>query len=85
MALENLSYLIAILGSVAGATFFISKKLVCSERASDKALETCVELEKLIEKETAHADEIHRHLFDKIDEIKNIFSSKIFRSKLKGN
>ena len=76
MALENLSYLIAILGSVAGATFFISKKLVCAERASDKALETCVELEKLIEKETAHADEIHRHLFDKIDEIKNILHQK---------
>ena len=47
--LENLSYLIAIIGSIAGATFFISKKMVCSERASDKALETCVELEKLIE------------------------------------
>ena len=76
MALENLSYLIAILGSVAGATFFISKKLVCAERASDKALETCTELEKLIEKETAHSDEIHRHLFVKIDEIKNILLQK---------
>ena len=76
MALENLSYLIAILGSVCGATFFISKKLVCAERASDKALETCAELEKLIEKETTHSDEIHRHLFDKIDEIKNILLSK---------
>ena len=70
--LENLSYLVAIIASIAGATFFISKKMVCSERASDKALETCAELEKLIEKETAHADDIHRHLFDKIDEIKNI-------------
>ena len=74
--LENLSYLIAILGSVAGATFFISKKLVCSERASDKALETCEELEKLIEKESEHADDIHRHLFNKIDEIKNILLSQ---------
>ena len=70
--LENLSYLIAIIGSIVGATFFISKKLVCSERASDKALETCNELERLIEKESEHADDIHRHLFDKIDEIKNI-------------
>ena len=50
--------------------------MVCSERASDKALETCVELEKLIEKETDHADEIHRILFDKIDEIKNILLKK---------
>ena len=74
--LENLSYLIAIICSVAGATFFISKKMVCSERASDKALETCVELEKLIEKETAHAADIHRILFDKIDEIKNILLQK---------
>ena len=55
--LENLSYLIAILGSVAGATFFISKKLVCAERAADKALKTCDELEELIEKETKYADE----------------------------
>ena len=74
--LENLSYLIAILGSVAGATFFIYKKLVCSERASDKALETCNELERLIEKESEHADDIHRHLFNKIDEIKNILLSQ---------
>lgn len=70
--LEEISFLVAILASICGATFFISKKLVCSERASDKALETCEELEKLIEKETKHADEIHRILFDKIDEIKNI-------------
>ena len=74
--LENLSYLIAIIGSIVGATFFISKKLVCSERASDKALETCEELEKLIEKESEHADDIHRHLFNKIDEIKNILLSQ---------
>ena len=74
--LEDISYLIAIVGSIAGATFFISKKLVCSERASDKALETCVELEKMIDKETKHADDIHRHLFDKIDEIKNILLRK---------
>jgi len=74
--LEDISYLIAIVGSIAGATFFISKKLVCSERASDKALETCVELEKMIDKESQHADEIHRILFDKIDEIKNILLRK---------
>ena len=74
--LENISYLIAILGSICGATFFISKKLVCSERASDKALETCAELEKMIDKETEHSDEIHRRLFDKIDEIKNILLKK---------
>ena len=74
--LEDLSFLIAILGSICGATFFISKKLVCSERASDKALETCEELEKMIDKESQHADEIHRILFDKIDEIKNILLRK---------
>ena len=74
--LEDISYLIAIVGSIAGATFFISKKLVCSERASDKALETCEELEKMIDKESQHADEIHRILFDKIDEIKNILLKK---------
>jgi len=74
--LENLSYLVAIIGSIVGATFFISKKLVCSERASDKALETCNELERLIEKESEHADDIHRHLFNKIDEIKNILLSQ---------
>ena len=74
--LENLSYLVAIIGSIVGETFFISKKLVCSERASDKALETCNELERLIEKESEHADDIHRHLFNKIDEIKNILLSQ---------
>ena len=74
--LENLSYLVAIIGSIVGATFFIYKKLVCSERASDKALETCNELERLIEKESEHADDIHRHLFNKIDEIKNILLSQ---------
>ena len=74
--LEDISYLLAIVGSIAGATFFISKKLVCSERASDKALETCEELEKMIDKESQHADEIHRILFDKIDEIKNILLKK---------
>ena len=45
--LENLSYLIAIISAICGATFFISKKLVCAERASDKALETCAELEEM--------------------------------------
>ena len=74
--LEDISYLIAIVASIAGATFFISKKLVCAERASDKALETCEELEKMIDKETKHADDIHRHLLDKIDEIKNILLRK---------
>ena len=74
--LEDISYLIAIVASIAGATFFISKKLVCAQRASDKALETCSELEKMIDKETKHADDIHRHLFDKIDEIKNILLRK---------
>ena len=76
MILEDLSFLIVILGSICGATFFISKKLVCSERASDKALETCEELEKMIDKESQHADEIHRILFDKIDDIKNILLKK---------
>ena len=33
-------------------------------------------LEKMIDKETKHADDIHRHLFDKIDEIKNILLRK---------
>ena len=74
--LENISYVGAIIGSICGATFFISKKLVCSERASDKALETCEDLEKLIDKEIKHSDEIHRILFDKIDEIKNILLKK---------
>ena len=32
--------------------------------------------EKMIEKETKHADEIHRILFDKIDDIKNILLKK---------
>ena len=79
--LENLSYLIAILGSVAGATFFISKKLVCAERAADKALKTCEELEELIEKETKYADENHRRLYDKIDEIKAIMLKNKIRDK----
>ena len=74
--LENISYLIAIISAICGATFFISKKLVCAERASDTALETCEELEKMIDKESKHADDIHRHLFDKIDEIKNILLRK---------
>jgi len=76
MTLENLSYLIAIISAICGATFFISKKLVCAERASDKALETCEELEKMIRRETKHADDIHTRLFDKIDEIKAILLNK---------
>ena len=79
MILENLSFLVAIVGSIAGATFFISKKLVCAERAADKALKTCDELADLIEKETKYADENHRRLYDKIDEIKAIIlKNKIF-------
>ena len=34
------------------------------------------DLEKMIDKESQHADEIHRILFDKIDEIKNILLRK---------
>jgi len=79
MILENLSFLVAIISSIAGATFFISKKLVCAERAADKALKTCEELADLIEKETKYADENHRRLYDKIDEIKAIIlKNKIF-------
>ena len=74
--LENLSYLIAIISAICGATFFISKKLVCAERASDKALETCAELEEMIKQETKHSNDIHNRLFDKIDEIKNILLKK---------
>jgi hypothetical protein len=81
MILENLSFLVAIVGSIAGATFFISKKLVCTERAADKALKTCDELADLIEKETKYADENHRRLYDKIDEIKAIMLKNKIKDK----
>ena len=79
--LENVSYLIAIVGSVAGAAYFIGRKLVCAERTAERALATCEELEKMIHKETKHADENHRRLYDKIDELKAIMLKNKIRDK----
>ena len=70
--LENLSYIIAIIGSISGATWFISKKLTCAERNSNLAMTRIAELEQQIIDETKSADAHHQRLYDKIDELKSI-------------
>jgi len=68
--LENLSYIVAIVGSIAGCSFFISKKLTCAERNSNLAMSKIAELEQQIIAETKSADAHHQRLYDKIDELK---------------
>ncbi len=74
--LENLSYIVAIVGSIAGASFFISKKLTCAERNSNLAMTKIAELEQQIINETRSADDHHRRMYDKIDELKDLIMSK---------
>ena len=74
--LENLSYIIAIVSSIAGATWFISKKLTCAERNSNLAMNKIAELEQQIVEETKSADDHHRRMYDKIDELKSLIMSK---------
>lgn len=74
--LENLSYIIAIVTSIAGATWFISKKLTCAERNSNLAMTKIAELEQQIVSETKSADDHHRRMYDKIDELKDLIMSK---------
>ena len=74
--LENLSYIIAIVTSIAGATWFISKKLTCAERNSNLAMNKIEELEEQIIEETRSADDHHRRMYDKIDELKDLIMSK---------
>lgn len=74
--LENLSYIVAIVGSIAGASFFISKKLTCAERNSNLAMTKIAELEQQIVNETKSADDHHRRMYDKIDELKDLIMSK---------
>ena len=69
--LENLSYIVAIVGSIAGASFFISKKLTCAERNSNLAMNKIAELEAQFIEETKRADEHHQRLYDKIDDVKS--------------
>jgi len=75
--LENLSYIIAIVTSIAGATWFISKKLTCAERNSNLAMTKIAELESQIIEETKSADDHHRRMYDKIDELKTLIMQKI--------
>ena len=75
--LENLSYIIAIIGSISGATWFISKKLTCAERNSNLAMAKIAELESQIIEETKSADDHHRRMYDKIDELKTLIMQKI--------
>ena len=70
--LENISYIIAIVTSIAGATWFISKKLTCAERNSNLAMTKIAELEQQIIDETKSADGHHQRLYDKIDELKSL-------------
>ena len=74
--LENLSYIIAIVTSIAGATWFISKKLTCAERNSNLAMNKIKELEEQIIEETRSADNHHRRMYDKIDELKSLIMSR---------
>tara|TARA_R110002020_G_scaffold8222_2_gene33403 strand:+ start:194 stop:418 length:225 start_codon:yes stop_codon:yes gene_type:complete len=70
--LENLSYIIAIVTSIAGATWFISKKLTCAERNSNLAMTKIAELEQQMINETKSADNHHKRMYDKIDELKDL-------------
>ena len=70
--LENLSYIIAIVTSIAGATWFISKKLTCAERNSNLAMTKIAELEQQMINETISADNHHKRMYDKIDELKDL-------------
>jgi|TARA_R100000458_G_C8166443_1_gene168537 hypothetical protein len=74
--LENISYIIAIVSSIAGATWFISKKLTCAERNSNLAMNKIAELEQQFVDETKSADLHHKRLYDKIDELKDILINK---------
>ena len=70
--LENLSYILAIVSSIAGATWFISKKLTCAERSANLAMSKIADLEQQIVDETIRADDSHKRLYDKIDDLKSI-------------
>tara|TARA_B100000029_G_C17494383_1_gene930295 strand:+ start:828 stop:1055 length:228 start_codon:yes stop_codon:yes gene_type:complete len=74
--LENLSYIIAIVGSISGAAFFLGKKLTCAERNSTLAMNKIAELEQQIVDETKSADRHHARIYDKIDELKDILLKK---------
>ena len=74
--LENLSYIAAIVTSIGAATWFISKKLTCAERNSNLAMTKIAELEQQIVSETKSADDHHRRMYDKIDELKDFIMSK---------
>tara|TARA_R110002020_G_scaffold64430_4_gene170954 strand:+ start:443 stop:676 length:234 start_codon:yes stop_codon:yes gene_type:complete len=74
--LENISYIIAIIGSISGATWFISKKLTCAERNSNLAMSKIAEIEQKVMQETNAADDHHRRMYDKIDELKSLILSK---------
>ncbi len=75
--LENVSYIIAIVSSIGAATWFISKKLTCAERNSNLAMAKIAELEQQIVEETKSADDHHRRMYDKIDELKTLIMQKI--------
>ncbi len=74
--LENLSYIIAIVSSIGAATWFISKKLTCAERNSNLAMAKIAELEQQIVEETKSADDHHRRMYDKIDELKTLILNR---------
>ena len=74
--LENLSYIIAIVSSIGAATWFISKKLTCAERNSNLAMAKIAELEQQIVEETKSADDHHRRMYDKIDELKPLILNR---------
>ena len=74
--LENLSYIAAIVTSIGAATWFISKKLTCAERNSNLVMTKIAELEQQIVSETKSADDHHRRMYDKIDELKDLIMSK---------
>ena len=74
--LENLSYILAIVSSIGAATWFISKKLTCAERNSNLAMAKIAELEQQIVEETKSADDHHRRMYDKIDELKTLILNR---------
>jgi hypothetical protein len=74
--LENISYIIAIVSSIGAATWFISKKLTCAERNSNLAMTKIAELEQQIIEETKSADNHHKRMYDKIDELKDLMINK---------
>lgn len=67
--IEIIFGVIAICGTVIGATWKLSRDLTCAKGASQQALETANEAKKMVTNALKESADEHRHLEDKIDKI----------------